>query len=346
MSSLIVAQDSQLMMLELAVENLYMPWTSLFDKALLKKTIIMFRMLDDEWVTMAPNRSDYRCYRGSSYETERFYGGKSVVFAVPDKCLEKPVEAVELQIYVYKQVSKFFELERQQNFGYAVVSVDGLLNGIIKDLSERKELEGYFSSDLNREPVSRSTRGTFQLLDENQRETEATLEVYIRISFLGRCILTETYAPRSIRKAFYAREETDDCYEYQFRELSYEDVESYHWGSATILPPLHPDKLMCDCQLEEKEQTTQTAEKRRKRRRDDYAARLAQIKKLLALMKKMRENRPEVMGQGEGPKKICPTTDAVCSPAPCILDFSCCSNSCAPSTVCCLPPPSSPSCWT
>lgn len=135
--------------------QLYMPWTSPFEKVLLKKTVIMFRMLDDEWVTLSPHRCDYRSYRGSNYQNERFYGGKSVVFAVPETTLENEVREVELQIYVYKQVAKFFEIERQRDFGFARVNVDRLLNGIIKDRRERKELQGYFSSDLAREPISR-----------------------------------------------------------------------------------------------------------------------------------------------------------------------------------------------
>ncbi|KZC10282.1 hypothetical protein WN55_01398 [Dufourea novaeangliae] len=325
-----------------------MPWTSVFDEALLKKTVIMFRMLDNEWVTLTPHRSDYRSYRGSNYQTERFYGGKSLLFAVPETTLESTVDGVDVQIYVYKQVSKFFELRRQQNFGFVLVNVDTQLNGIIKDLRERKELDGYFSGDLDREPISRSTRGTFTLLDDRYQETEATIEVYMRISCLGRCIITELHAPMSIRKAFYAREESDDLYEYQFRELSTQDVESYHWGSRTILPPLHPDKLICRChELEGPcDETTQTLklDRKEKRKKSDYAARLEQMKKLLELMKEMRKNRPEIMGHGPGPKKICPIVETA-SPCP-TIPMSCfvalstvCPNPCQIPTVSCQPPP-------
>lgn len=121
----------------------------------MKKTIIMFRMLDDEWTTLMPNRVDYRSYRGSNYQNERFYGGRSVLFSVPEVMLEEKVTGVDVQLYVYKEVSKYFELERRRNFGFTLVRVDDLLNGIIKDLGERKELEGYFSSELEREPISR-----------------------------------------------------------------------------------------------------------------------------------------------------------------------------------------------
>lgn len=112
-------------------------------------------MLDDQWTTLLPQRQDYHPYRGSNYQDEPFYGGKSVLFAVPEIVFEKNVSGVDVQLCVYKQVSKYFELERQQNFGFTLVKVDDLFNGIIKDLRERKELEGYFSGELEREPISR-----------------------------------------------------------------------------------------------------------------------------------------------------------------------------------------------
>lgn len=132
-----------------------MPWTDEFDAALMKKTVIMFRMLDDEWTTLLPNRRDYHVYRGSNYENERFYGGRSVLFSVPESVLEEKMSGVDLQLYVYKGISKYFELQSRRNFGFTLVSVDDLFNGIIKDLCERKELEGYFSSELERVPISR-----------------------------------------------------------------------------------------------------------------------------------------------------------------------------------------------
>lgn len=132
-----------------------MPWTDVFDVALMKKTVIMFRMLDDEWTTLSPNRRDYRSYRGSNYENEQFHGGRSVLFSVPEAALRGRMSGVDLQLYVYKGVSKYFEMEPRRNFGFTLVRVDDLFNGVIKDLGERRELEGYFSADLQREPISR-----------------------------------------------------------------------------------------------------------------------------------------------------------------------------------------------
>lgn len=137
------------------IEQLYMPWTDVFDVAVMKKTVIMFRMLDDEWTTLSPNRRDYRSYRGSNYENEQFHGGRSVLFSVPEAVLRSKMSGVDLQLYVYKGVSKYFEMESRRNFGFTLVRVDDLFNGVIKDLCERRELEGYFSAGLQREPISR-----------------------------------------------------------------------------------------------------------------------------------------------------------------------------------------------
>nr|XP_034186889.1 uncharacterized protein LOC117607370 [Osmia lignaria] len=338
MSSLTVVHDSRLMLLELMVQNLYMPWKDILDATLMKKTVIMFRMLDNEWTTLMPNRRDYRSYRGSNYQNERFYGGRSVVFALPESTLEKNVSGVDLQLYVSKEVSKYFELERRQNFGFTLVKMDGLLNGIIKDLRERNELEGYFSSALEREPISRSTRGTFPLFDEDVQKTNATIELYVRISFLGKCIITEVYAPISTKKAFYAREESDERYPYQFRELTTVDVESFCWGSLTIIPPVHPDYLTCACKVipDSFEETTQTKKKKRKQKptlKEIYLARLALFQELLAKLKELRKNRPEIIEPGGKPKGICPPP---CRPISCIytLPPSVCTSPCQPTVYC------------
>ncbi|XP_017753406.1 PREDICTED: uncharacterized protein LOC108546010 [Eufriesea mexicana] len=343
MSSLIVMHDSRMVLLEVAVQNLYMPWTDVFDAALMKKTVIMFRMLDDEWTTLFPNRRDYRVYRGSNYETEYFYGGRSVLFSIPETTLEETMSGVDLQLYVYKGISKYFELQPRRNFGFTLVRVDDLFNGIIKDLCERKELEGYFSSALEREPISRSTRGTFPLLDEDMQKTDATIELYVRISYLGKCIITEVYTPLSIQTAFYAREETDDHYQYQFRQLNNMDLESFCWGSRTIIPPLHPDLLICRCKELETpvEEATQTKKKKKRKRDDlDFRNKLARVQELLALMKELRKNRPDTIAQGAKAKSVCPPSPRVCPavcPPVCVYTMpSVCPNPCQ-TAVCCLP---------
>lgn len=190
----------------------------------------------------------------------------------------------------------------------------------------------------------RSTRGTFILLDEDLQKTEATIELYVRISYLGKCVITEVHSPLSIRKAFYAREETDENYPYQFRELTTMDLESFCWGSQTIIPPLHPDKLMCMCnQLERFEEATQTKRRKRKRGVSDFWARIAHVQRLLALMKELRKNRPEVTAIGKA-GKVCPSSSYVCPPCcpppccppPCVYTVPCSAapNSCQPVFYC------------
>lgn len=124
------------------------------------------------------------------------------------------------------------------------------------------------------------------------------------------------------------------------------DLESFCWGSLTIIPPLHPDNLICRCKdLVDKlvGVATQT-KKARKRKRDEFdlMLRMANVQKLLALMKEMRKNRPDVMPPAET-KRVCPP-----SPSPCICPTVCppvcvytmpsvCPNPCQQTTVYCLP---------
>ncbi|XP_017886639.1 uncharacterized protein LOC108628918 [Ceratina calcarata] len=340
MSSLIVVHDSRMILLELAVENLYMPWADVFDSVLLQKTVIMFRMLDDDWTTLMPNRRDYRSYQGSNYENEKFYGGRSVLFSLPESALEREMSGVDLQLYIYKAVSKYFELEPRRNYGFTLVRVDDLFNGIIKDLRERKWLEGYFSSELEREPISRSTRGTFNLLNEELEVTRATIELYVRISYLGKCIVTQLHTPTDIEKVFYAREETDEHYRYQMREVNTMDLESFCWGSATIIPALPPELLTCRCKPPPPvHETTQTKEKKKKPKRDGFWDKIHRIQELIALMKEMRNNRPEVLPHGK-PTTVCPPQPCVCPTvcAPvCVYTLPAACNPCQPSPACCLP---------
>ncbi|KYN14964.1 Acyl-CoA Delta(11) desaturase [Trachymyrmex cornetzi] len=58
MSSFILSHDLHLMMLEIGVENLFVSWTMAFDKVILKKTIVMFCMLNNDWISLSPNRRD------------------------------------------------------------------------------------------------------------------------------------------------------------------------------------------------------------------------------------------------------------------------------------------------
>ncbi|XP_014616124.1 PREDICTED: uncharacterized protein LOC106793589 [Polistes canadensis] len=247
MSSLIVAHDQRIMMLEFAVENLHVPRNSIFDKAILKKVTVMFRFLDEDWTELLPNRRDYRSYRGSNYENEQFYGGRSVVFALPESSLEKPMNAIDVQVYVFKEICDYFELDSCENVGFTLLRVDHLINAIIKELQERKELGPYLCNFHENDPISRSLIGTYTLMNDDLKETNATIKIYIRITYLGNCIITEFENSRGIKTAFHCRKDNVEGYPYQLRELTSENLQTGCWGSQSYLPPAILKKLKCYC---------------------------------------------------------------------------------------------------
>ncbi|KAL2734247.1 hypothetical protein V1478_003945 [Vespula squamosa] len=248
MSSLIVAHDQSIMMLEFAVENLYVPWNSIFDKAILKKVTVMFRFLDEDWIELLPNRRDYCSYRGSNYENERFYGGRSVVFSLPESSLENPMSAIDIQIYVFKEICDYFELDSCENIGFVLLRVDHLINPIIKELKERKELGLYLCNSHETEPISRSLVGTYTLMNDDLQNTEATIKIYIRITYLGNCVVTEFENSRGIKTAFHCRKDNVEGDPYQLRELTSENLKTGCWGSQSYISPTILKKLKCYCE--------------------------------------------------------------------------------------------------
>ncbi|XP_011870704.1 PREDICTED: uncharacterized protein LOC105563600 [Vollenhovia emeryi] len=247
MSSLILSHDSHLMMLEIAVENLFVPWTTAFDKVVLKETVVMFRVLDEDWISLSPNRRDYRPYQGSNYENEKFYGGRSVVFSVPADFFGEKASGVGIQLLVRKQVCKYFEMVSRQRIGSATVPVDSLLNSIAKQIRERDELAEHLSDFYKRQIISRSMMGTYTLLDENFRNTAATISLYIRISYLGKCLITEITQVKSIRGAFYTRGDSDEKQPYFSRQLTSKELQSGCWIDSG-LPHVPHGRLICRCE--------------------------------------------------------------------------------------------------
>ncbi|XP_066603790.1 uncharacterized protein [Prorops nasuta] len=248
MSQLIVSQDSCLMMMEVAVENLFMPWSTKFDVAIMKKTRVMFRMLDDEWTVLMPNRRDNKSYRGSNFEREPFYGGKSIVFAIPNATLEEDVHGVDVQFSVHKEVSEYLETGNfGKDVGFTLVTIDNLFNGIIKELRERKELADYLSVPNEREPISRSMKGVYPLLNDDSKLTDSTIELFVRISYLGSSVITDMNVEQGTFEKFFVSEETNQCHPYQCRQIKKEDLEAGRWGSLTFTPPIPSDCLMCKC---------------------------------------------------------------------------------------------------
>ncbi|KAL0116184.1 hypothetical protein PUN28_011205 [Cardiocondyla obscurior] len=248
MSSLVLSHNLHLMMLEVAVENLFVPWTSAFDRVTLKKTTVMFRMLDEEWVALSPCRRDCRPYQGSNCENEKFRGGKSVVFPVTADFFEGEVGDVNIELYVQKRACKYFETVSRQKIGFAAVPVDNLLNSIAKQIRERNELAEHLSDSYKRRIISRSTMGTYALSDENFRDTAATVSLYIRISYLGKCLVTEIAPVESLRGAFYIRGESGEKQTYLSRQLTSKELQSGGCPLDVGLPHVPHDRLICRCE--------------------------------------------------------------------------------------------------
>ena len=202
-------------------------------------------MLDYEWTPVNPHREDYAPYHGSNLEDEDFHGGKSVVFAIPTASLEKKMNGVDIQIHVRKEVSKYFEMDSCQNVGVALVNVDSLFNRIIKELRQRRYLKDYLNGIHKRQPISQSLKGSYEIMDEYNRKTGSSISLYVRLSYLGKSVVTEIET--GCDRAFYAQEETNEVYPYQCKELKRSEVESGCWGSGTFLPPLKPSDLACYC---------------------------------------------------------------------------------------------------
>lgn len=115
----------------------------------------MFRLLDEEWTPLSPNRRDQRPYRGSNCENEKFHGGGSVIFGVPASFFEEKASGVDIQFCVRKEVSKYFEMEPCQSVGSVAVPVDDLLNDIAEQIRERDELAEHLSDFYKRQIISR-----------------------------------------------------------------------------------------------------------------------------------------------------------------------------------------------
>jgi len=93
----------------------------------------------------------------------------------------------------------------------------------------------------------RSIMGTYTLLDENFRNTAATISLYIRISYLGKCLITEITQVKSIREAFYTRGDLDGKQWYFSRQLTSEELQSGCWDDDGLLR-VPSDRLTCCCE--------------------------------------------------------------------------------------------------
>lgn len=222
----------------------------------MKKSVVMFRLLDKDWTALLPQRSDYQVYRGSNREIEPFNGGVSVVFPIPQSSLENPVEGIDLQLHVHRELSKYFELQASQSIGLLCVDVSDLFNRVIAALNTGR-------ASHPRRPVSSSMKDTYPLLAEDGTDSGAQLTLYLRVTHLGHSVISEIEVPENPARLFYAREETSQTLPYQCREITTDELTSGCWGSGTLLPPRDPrDTICCCCGInDENSRTGETATK-------------------------------------------------------------------------------------
>lgn len=89
--------------------------------------------------------------------------------------------------------------------------------------------------------------GTYTLLDENFRNTAAMISLYIRISYLGKCLITEITQIKSVHGAFYTRGDSDEKQTYFSRQLTSKELQSGRWVDSG-LPHVPHDRLICRCE--------------------------------------------------------------------------------------------------
>jgi len=104
----------------------------------------------------------------------------------------------------------------------------------------------------------RSMMGTYTLLDENFRNTAATISLYIRISYLGKCLITEITRVKSIRGAFYTRGDSDEKQPYFSRQLTLKELQSDRCHDDR-LPRVPYGCLICHCEKLVKKEVTDLA---------------------------------------------------------------------------------------
>lgn len=208
----------------------------------------MFRLLDKDWTSVYPHRSDYHVYRGSNNEIELFNGGVSIVFPIPESSLEKPMENVDLQIHASRKLSRYFELHSSENIGVACIDVSDLFNRVIDGIKERRDLIARKCPTIHpREPVSMSSKDTYSLIKEDGNESGANATLYLRLTHLGQSVISEIHVPEDPKVLFYAREETTEKLPYQCREITIDELTGGCWGSQTLLPPRDPRDTICCC---------------------------------------------------------------------------------------------------
>ncbi|XP_057338301.1 uncharacterized protein LOC130676223 isoform X2 [Microplitis mediator] len=248
MSSLMASHDLHLMMIELAVDKLFVPKITVFDSAIIKKSVIMFRILDSNW-TLLESQYETSESNDSNNQEQKFHSGKSVVFAISEAVLKYTGTLnLNIDIQVFKENPKYIEMDRYFNVGFVKIETENLFCGIIKELNERKEMKNFFTYYHPREPISKSMKKTYIIDGSSMKLNEpASISIYTRLSYFGKSIITEIEAISD--REFHVREETCEGQPYRCREVSHEQSEAGWLGVRSFKPSADQRNLICVCDM-------------------------------------------------------------------------------------------------
>ncbi|KAG7208110.1 hypothetical protein KM043_009682 [Ampulex compressa] len=158
-------------------------------------------------------------------------------------------------------------------------------------------------------------RGTYPLLDEDLRNTGATIELFVRLSYLGVCVTTEIESLKSNRKSFQAREDTDQGCPYQFREVSPEEIgvrptdqlgDELRKVAGISLATVEDGTGMDKSELQARTASKRGKRGRKKNGEGEEESDEMRLKRLQALLKKSRRGAACSVGIVDKPRKSCP----------------------------------------
>ncbi|KAK0182151.1 hypothetical protein PV327_000315 [Microctonus hyperodae] len=231
-------------MIEFVINKLFLPKLPNIDSTTIRETTVTFH-IDDDWLSVTPQPKNDISFNGLINEEENFYGGMSVLFAIPAADLHHKISNAKVDVYVRKNASKYSEMQSFYNLGFTRVPIDSLFNGIVKDLKERKDMQKHFNYFHPRAPISRSMKDTYIITNDEESNNLASITIYTRLNYLGKSIITEIESfPND---EFHIREETCEGNPYQCREVNHTQLEiGYLDGDNTEQSPSVRQKhLIC-----------------------------------------------------------------------------------------------------
>ncbi|KAK0085720.1 hypothetical protein PV325_004533 [Microctonus aethiopoides] len=231
-------------MIEFVIDKLFIPKILNIDSSTIRETTVTFH-IDDDWLSVTSQCKDYISYNGLNNEEENFYGGISVLFAIPAVDLYHKISNANVDVYVQKNASKYSDIQSFYNLGFTRVRIDSLFNGIVKDLKERRDMQKHFNYFHARAPISRSMKDTYIITNDEKSNNLASITIYTRLNYFGKSIITEIESfPND---EFHIREETCEGNPYQCREVSHTQLQiGYLDGDNTEQSPSVRQKdLIC-----------------------------------------------------------------------------------------------------